>query len=335
MPDTAAYYESDYRILLSQDDEDQIYEVYDDRIIYRTDHQVATLLNKLDFPPGTRLLDYGCAKASTPKRLLDFRSDLEMHLFDVSTMYEDHWLRFLEPQRYAIHHTPAFWHGYFDVVTSFFALEHISEPIKTVQNIAKLLKDDGIFYGIVPDTFGNVADFVVIDHVNHFTAASLYTLLRTADFRDIQIDVEAHRGALVFTARKTGMASTCPDVKATLARSVQLADYWTNLNDNIQNVEHTHLNEPAAIYGSGFYGAYIASVLLIPERIICFLDASPYQQEKHLFGKPIIAPTRLPDSVRVLYIGLNPRIARNVIAQLDWLSKRDINVIYLGNIPDD
>ncbi|MBK6961252.1 MAG: hypothetical protein IPH23_08640 [Gammaproteobacteria bacterium] len=104
--------------------------------------------------------------------------------------------------------------------------------------------------------------------------------MRTADFRDIQIDVEAHRGALVFTARKTGMASTCPDVKATLARSVQLADYWTNLNDNIQNVEHTHLNEPAAIYGSGFYGTYIASVLVIPERIICFLDASPYQQEK-------------------------------------------------------
>jgi hypothetical protein len=329
MPDTKAYYESDYRILLDQDDEDQIYEVRDDNIVYRTDHQVATLLNKIELPTGARFLDYGCAKASTPKRLHVARQDIQFHLFDVSEMYTAYWHRFVEPGRCAIHQTPADWHGRFDIVTSFFALEHIPTPLDTVQRITSLLKDDGVFYGIVPDTFGNVADFVVIDHVNHFTAASLHTLLRTCGFADIQIDAQAHRGALVFTARKQGPATPRPDVATTHIQSAQLARYWTQLSGRIQQAERDHADLPAAIYGSGFYGAYIASVLQAPEQVRCFLDASPFQQDKQLFGKDILAPQTLPESVKVLYVGLNPVIARDVVAKMDWLRERDLKMVFL------
>lgn len=66
LPDTHNYYDSNYRILLDHEDEDQIYLVEGERIVYRTEHQVNTLLSKLDLPCGTRLLDYGCAKASDP-----------------------------------------------------------------------------------------------------------------------------------------------------------------------------------------------------------------------------------------------------------------------------
>lgn len=329
LPDTDTYYESEYRILLDEDDEDQIYEVLDEQIVYRTDHQVTTLLNKLDLPQGSRLLDYGCAKASTPKRLLTSRNDLQVSLFDVSTMYVNYWNHFVEPQQYAVYQTPPLWQGYFDIVTSFFALEHIPEPLGAVQRIASLLKDDGVFYGIVPDTFSNVADFVVIDHVNHFTTTSLHTLLRAAGFKDIQIDATAHRGALVFTARKTGVVSACSNVTAIRNHSEQLARYWSQLDKYIQNSEKAHAHKPAAIYGSGFYGAYIFTALRSPEQVMCFLDASKYQQGKQLFSKSIIAPNQLPKSIRTLYVGLNPNIARDVIAKIDWLQTRELRVIYL------
>lgn len=335
LPDTKAYYESDYRILLDQDDEDQIYEVHGENIIYRTDHQVTTLLNKLDLPVGAKFLDYGCAKASTPKRLQASRPDIQFHLFDVSEMYATYWHRFVEPVRCAIHDTPTLWLGSFDVVTSFFALEHIPTPRDTVQRIAALLADDGVFYGIVPDTFGNVADFVVIDHVNHFTAASLHTLLQTTGFTDIRIDDQAHRGALVFTARKTGPATPCPDVAATRSRTSQLAQYWEQLSDRIQTAEREHADLPAAIYGSGFYGAYIESVLQSRKRVLCFLDASPYQQGKQLFGKNIVPPHSLPESVRVLYVGLNPLIARDAISKIDCLRDRDLKMVFLDQASRD
>jgi SAM-dependent methyltransferase len=329
LPDTSAYYESDYRILLDQDDEDQIYAVQDEKITYRTEHQVATLLGKLQLPDGALLLDYGCAKASTPKRLLSQRADLQVHLFDVSEMYRTYWHRFANIERCAVHHTPACWQQHFDLVTSFFALEHIPEPRDTVTQIASLLNDEGVFYGIVPDTFGNVADFVVIDHVNHFTAPSLHRLLRDAGFRDISIDADAHRGALVFVARKGGAPTPAPSPAQTLSDAQALARYWAALSDRIRSAEARSGDSPAAIYGSGFYGAYIASTLRQPDRVRCFLDRSPYQQGKTLFGKPVVAPELLPGDVRTLYVGLNPTVARAALVSMEWPHKDQMELIYL------
>jgi SAM-dependent methyltransferase len=327
--DTQTFYESDYRILLDHDEEDQIYEVHGERIVYRTDHQVDTLLKKLNLREGARVLDYGCAKAATPRRLLVSRPDLRVYLFDVSAMYLKHWQRFLAEDRWAMRETPIDWLGTFDVVTSFFALEHIPKPVDAVRKVANLLADDGVFYGIVPDTFGNVADFVVIDHVNHFTDCSLHALLREAGFRDIQIDSTVHRGALVFKARKTGPATQSPNLTACINASRQLVSYWRGMDSRIRNAETMYTGLPSAIYGSGFYGSYIFSLLSRPEHVQCFLDASPFQQSKTLFNRNIFAPFDIPENVRVLYIGLNPSIARATAASMSWLSSRDLRLVLL------
>ena len=332
LPDTEDYYETGYRILLDQDDEDQIYEVQSEgKILYRTDHQVATLTQKLDLPTNCRLLDYGCAKASTPRRLLSFRSDIRVHLYDVSSMYTRYWQEFLPTERWAIHDHPVEWFGSFEVVTSFFALEHIPNPLHTVQRISSLLTEDGVFYGIVPDTFGNVADFIVVDHVNHFTDVSLHTLLKLAGFTQINIDANVHRGALVFTARKSGSSTQCPDVTSRLESCGLLARYWAGMTDHVRAAEKINLGVPSAIYGSGFYGAYIASSLEHPERLRCFLDSSPYQQGKVLFGKNILPPRNMPEDIRVLYVGLNPAIARKVMGDMDWLKAcSNIQIVFLN-----
>jgi hypothetical protein len=328
--DTKSYYESEYRIMLDQREEDQIYEVKGGRIVYRTDHQVETLFAKLDLPISARILDYGCAKALTLQRMMTIRSDLQVHLFDVSSMYVPHWQGFLTEDRWAIHDIPNDWSGNFEVVTSFFALEHIPDPINTVRKVAALLDEDGVFYGIVPDTFGNVADFVVIDHVNHFTNCSLHALLKATGFNDIKIDADAHRGALVFTARKSNHLSVTPDLAKCLQASLQLANYWSRLADSIRTAEAEHGSIPSAIYGSGFYGAYITSVLCKPENVTCFLDANPFQQGKTLFKRQVLEPSKLPEDIRLLYIALNPRIARPIVAEMDWLKDRNVQLVFLN-----
>lgn len=328
LPDVDAYYETDYRILLDHEDEDQIYEVKGDRIVYRTEHQLNTLLSKLPLAPKASLLDYGCAKASTPARLLSQRPDLDMHLFDVSEMYTAYWDRIVAPAKRATFRTPENWQSSFDAVTSFFALEHIPEPIDTVRRVAALLKEDGRFYGIVPDTFGNVADFVVIDHVNHFTSASLHVLLRRAGFVDIEIDSHAHRGALVFVAGRSGILTPAPDPKAAVKRSLELAAYWSSIGARIRHAEQTNRNGSSAIYGSGFYGAYIASALSSLERVECFLDRSPFRQGKSMFGKPIVAPEDIPAEIGTLYVGLNPSIARASIGP-DLADKPGLNLVFM------
>lgn len=338
LAETESYYASDYRILLDHDDEDQIYELRDGEIVYRTDHQVDVLRRKIDVPDGAMLLDYGCAKASTPRRLLESCPDLQVHLFDVSDMYLQHWDRFVPPQRRAVNDTPPSWVGRFDVVTSFFALEHIPQPLETVRKIAALLREGGLLYAIVPDTFGNVADFIVIDHVNHFTVPSVDTLLRHAGFDDIRIDSEAHRGALVIVARKAagspaarvGLSPvTAPGLQAVRGKSAQLAAFWSALDKRIRDAERQYANREVAIYGSGFYGAFIFTALQDSSRVRCFLDQSPFQQGKTLFAKSIVKPESLPVDVQVLFVGLNPKIARQTIEQLEWLRDRPVSTVFL------
>jgi SAM-dependent methyltransferase len=323
---TEAFYDVEYRISLDHEDEDQVYEVHGEEILYRTEHQARTLLDKLKLPQGAMLLDYGCAKASTPRYVMRQRPDLQVHLFDVSEMYVAHWDRLVAPERRASYQT---WRGRFDVITSFFALEHIPAPQATVLHVASLLKEDGVFYGIVPDTFGNVADFLVADHVNHFTEPSLHALLSACGFRQIEIDAQVHRGALVFSARRSGAATPQPDVATVRDRSLKLAGYWQSLSGQLLAAERLSAGAPAAVYGSGFYGAYIAGQLARPEQIACFLDRSPFQQGKTRVNKPIVAPEQMPCEVRTLYVGLNPAIAREALADAPWLDRKRVRLVFL------
>ena len=60
--------------------------------------------------------------------------------------------------------------------------------------------------------------------------------------------------------------------------------------------------------------------------MVCFLDQNPHRQGQELLGKPIIAPDALPESVRRLYVGLNPAEAREALDGLDW--GRELEVFY-------
>ena len=84
-----------------------------------------------------------------------------------------------------------------------------------------------------------------------------------------------------------------------------------------------------AIYGSGFYGAWIASTLDRLEPLRCFLDRSPFQQGKTVFDRPVLAPEALPADVSTVFVGLNPKIARAVMAEQDWVRERDVSLVFL------
>ncbi|HEX5337634.1 MAG TPA: hypothetical protein VFW53_04285, partial [Gallionella sp.] len=106
-----SYYDKDYDILVASEEEDQIYEVVDGRNVYRTDHQVVTLLNKIELPPGAKILDYGCAKSSTMHRLADRQIGIQPYLFDVSDRYIPFWKKFLSEDQWATYSIPAAWDG--------------------------------------------------------------------------------------------------------------------------------------------------------------------------------------------------------------------------------
>lgn len=338
MADAVAFYESDYDILVHSEDEDQIYEVKPDGAqVYRTVHQVNVLLDKLPLPPQARILDYGCAKSATIKSLLAQRPDLQPHLFDVSARYIPFWEKFIEPGRWAVHETPAEWQDHFDVVTSFFSMEHMVQPEVSVRKMAAMLKPGGALYCIVPNVATNVADFIVLDHVNHFSAPSLQHLLQGAGLVVESIDDTVHRGAFVVVARRATdprqMAlptDFAQQVQGWLARFQDMASFWANAAGQVRQQEAgLPPYADVAIYGAGFYGAFVVSCLKAPERVVCHLDQNIYLQGRELNGRPIVAPAQLPAHIRHVWAGLNPAHARQIIAQVDALAGRSLSFLFL------
>jgi SAM-dependent methyltransferase len=331
------YYDKYYKLLVESDEEDQIYYIRDREKVFRYDHQVDTLIDLIEIPTNANILDYGCAKATTLKKLVERRSDITPYLFDVSDMYVPFWKTFVDEQNWAIYSVNNRWNGTMDVVTSFFSLEHVSAPKRMLANIWKLLKDDGLFYCIVPDVMQNLADFIVRDHVNHFTRSSIFRLLVDSGFDVQDINTEDHASAMIVIARKSaeedpmGEVSVSDDQRSAISAKVsEMAEYWASLANRIQTFEST-LPESAqmAIYGSGFYGTYIAGCLANQERIKIFLDRDPYRQSKKLYGKAIIDPELMPELINTVFVGLNPAIARQNIEKITSWQARKIQFFYL------
>ena len=324
------YYDEDYKILLDSEEEDQLYRIVDGQIIYRNDHQIRTLLGKSELAPGARVLDYGCAKGAALRRLLELRPDVAGCLYDISSMYRPFWERFRRPGDWAIAALPASWEASFDLVMSYFVFEHVIDLRSTLSEVRWLLKPDGVFHFIVPNVYANPCDFVVSDHVHHFSRQSLEDCLRRHGLSPLEIDETAHESAFVVRACPAGKSEESvqpgPDTTQPLAQRVaEMARLWEHAAHGIRSFEQRQqaASAPAAIYGSGFYGSFIASCLERLDRVECFLDMNPFRQGKQLFGKPVIPPDKLDPSCSAVYVGLNPRIARSSIAKVTgWESRR-------------
>ncbi len=330
------YYKSDYDILVESEEEDQIYEMINGQPLYRTEHQVSTLLKKIDLPSGTKILDYGCAKSSTMRELKNRNPKVEVHLFDVSERYISFWRKFLSEDHWETYVIPSAWDGMFDVVTSFFSLEHMAHPQDALRQIFRVTKMNGIFYGVIPNVFSNTADMVVVDHVNHFTAISLTHLLHNNGFEVIELDDVSHRGALVFKARKVKNLSIVEEVTKSnklqdLFKKVnEVAKFWQDIGAKVKDFELSiQNNDQVAIYGAGFYGAFITSCLKHPEKISFIIDQSPFLQGRKVNGITVIPPNELPQEIKVVLVGFNPAHARRLINEISEFSNRQLTFFFL------
>jgi hypothetical protein len=207
-----------------------------------------------------------------------------------------------------------------------------------------------MLYGVVPDTYQNVADFVVADHVNHFSVASLTRLLDETGFTVREVDDQAHVGALVFVARKAGnngagLAENGNRTRRVAAdaglrargdlqpvhalgglmdRAAAIAAYWTGYQERVRNFEQAHGSAGrSAIYGAGFYGTWLATCLAQPQHVACFVDQNPFLHGTIHWDRPIVGPEQLPDDVQTVYVGLNPANARAAIQSITiWHGRR-------------
>jgi cyclopropane fatty-acyl-phospholipid synthase-like methyltransferase len=328
------YYDKQYEFFNQSEEDDVLYKVVDGKKIFRQQHQVDTLVSKIQFKSGMKVLDYGCAKGTVMKRLSASNPDVISYLFDVSQMYVHLWEKFLPSDRYASYHPKDEWNGIFDVITSFFAFEHTPDPIKELLTIKSLLKPDGVFYCIVPNVFENTGDFIVADHVHHYSEISLRYMFAKAGFQTIEVDSQSHFAAFIIIGKNTDARSipyeiSQVDLKHTNKACLEMADYWSNLQFKIRSFEKECSDREAAIYGAGVYGNFIATCVKNFNNVKYFIDQNPLLNGKEMMSKPIIQPSDLPQEVTKVYIGLNPKIAQKAINNIEDWKQREYEFFFL------
>ena len=335
LPNLNEYYAHEYAINISSEDDDQIYAVVDGKPVFRAEHQAAVLLSKVDLFPGCRVLDYGCAKAPTLKKILSIRPKIEAFLFDVTDKYVPFWNCFPKRPAWSVHQPDPSWIGTLDIVLSFYALEHVSDLHAALAHVKSLLKPGGLFYFVVPNVYLNAADFIVADHVNHFSPGSLHMLLAGAGFCQIDVDSVSHDAAFVVTARLQIGANIEEEAKrfegtATFSAAREMAQYWREISRRIEEFEATtQATDVVAIYGAGFYGNLIASLMKNPGGIACFVDQNPHLQGSEVWGKKVFSPVNLPQHVTLVLVGLNPRKAHAIIESITNWHSRALDFFYL------
>jgi SAM-dependent methyltransferase len=336
LPNLQEYYANEYEISRSSEDDDQLYKILDGKPLYRSDQQAAVLQEKVDLFTGCCVLDYGCAKAPTLKKVVMNNPDIEPFLFDVTDKYLTFWEQFPNQAKYALFQPDNSWKDSMDVVLSFYALEHIADLNEAINNIKSLLKVGGVFYFIVPNVYANIADFIVADHINHFSKNSLTWLLSKEGFEDIVVDDQVHDAAFVVTAKLSEKVELIPvevnkqEIDKCYSLSLEMADYWKEILERILLFEKGMGDHSVvAIYGAGFYGHFIASSLSGLEKLCCFVDQNKFLHGLKIDDKPVLLPEELPKEVTHLLIGLNPRIARESIESIDYWKNRQISFFYL------
>jgi SAM-dependent methyltransferase len=332
------YYAEEYEINLTSEDDDQLYGVINGQPVYRSVHQANILMEKVKFKHGWRVLDYGCAKSQTLKKVLGHNFDINPFMFDVTDKYIPYWQAFPKAAEWSTHTPIRDWDGTMDVVLSFYALEHVADLHEAVANIKKLLKPRGIFYFLVPNAYENTADFIVADHINHFSRSSLSALLSRNGFTDIDIDATSHEASFVVSATlarenecdSVGFAGIdAAEIRENKDAAMKMAGYWSDVVGRIQAFEELIDEGALAIYGAGFYGNFIATAMKHPEKIICFVDQNRHLQNTNIRNRPILSPDNIPAEVQHVLVGMNPQRARDNIAQIESWKSRNLNYFFL------
>jgi len=340
------YYKNTYEVGRLNEIDDQLYAMDGDKPIFRAEHQARVACQKLAITEDVRVLDYGCGKSLTMMRICEIMPSLQPFLYDVSDKYLPIWTTFTRPEHCFVRDIPKSAKDSFDIVTSFYALEHILDLKESLASIRGCLKPGGVFYFIVPNVLINLADFVVADHVNHFLPSSLRAMLKVNGFDCIEVDDGVHFAAYVVTARKTEgeRASTAgsPPISAQESHTYpvderkqdqlyEISEFWASQQERLTSrLASLPVDSSVAIYGAGFYGTYLRNLLEASGRTPALIvDQNPFLQGTCIADVPVVSPGELPESIDTLLVGLNPKNAKEIVQGIDGWQGRKLDCIYL------
>ncbi len=188
-----------------------------------------------------------------------------------------------------------------DVIVMFHVLEHLPRPVAVLQRLAKLstaktrlVVEVPVFEDIIRLAFGDVSGFLTVQHLTHFSIASLHNVLRRAGWNPIQsVSMEDYVGFRVVAEPASRL-----DFRPERADHSLVMNYMSGWYATISDVEARiqKLHAPHCILrGGGLQTEYLYQLtsMFAGERDFVIIDKDPLKQGKNWRGIPILGPEHL------------------------------------------
>jgi hypothetical protein len=305
--DWAEYYRTQYDATLTDGGADELVTTKDGSTVFRTDHDFELYRTAVlaHLAPSAAILEFGAGHGRIVSRTLA-AGFANVTAFDVGERYGASLREHLMAEQVFIGARP---NGQYDVIATFFVLEHDVDPRGSLTYMRSVAKEGAVLYVVVPNYARNPADLACADHVQHFHPDRLAALLREVGFEPDRVDTESSIGATIVTARAAARTTAEPDWAALREASQAAAEPYLALRRRLTERTRVLAEEPGVyLYGAGFYGTLAAS-MLSGVRIRGVFDQNPRKEGMERLGTRVAAPPGPEARYEApLLVCLNPEI---------------------------
>jgi len=260
-------------------------------------------------------LDYGCGKGAFLRAFSHKVSNWELVGLDQTEVNRAHIEQIPEASYMAIAIKDL--HGHFDLISLVHVLEHIVNPMATLNDLRGKLAPNGSIFIQVPHLLENPFDIAIADHCSHFTVPSLTWLLEQSGYEVIDVRTDWVRKEVSAVARCAASSPATSVEKVWAGQPISQLDAseivkWLEAVSG--DLGDLRVNEIRL----GILGTTNAALwvdLESDQNLDFFVDESPLRHGKHFYGKSVLPPEAVPQNALV-YLPFVPSIAKPIADRL-------------------
>ncbi|WP_455757111.1 class I SAM-dependent methyltransferase [Sulfurimonas sp.] len=248
-----------------------------------------------------KILDIGTGNGAFLKKFQKKFPTWEMYGQDLQDNSKDSILQIISEDRF-IHDEIKNIDEKFNIISVIHVLNHIVDLELFIEDIQKLLSDDGQLIIQVPYILKSISDLVIIESINHFSKYSIDKLL-SKYFKNIFISNEVQGEMTIIASNKffykeNSFQENVTDVYDIENKFNLLVSYLINNKETIN------------IFGTSPLGVYCSKVQ--EDKIAYFIDEDESKIGKSILNKMVVHPKDTLDDIKIILPFFDEEIVKKI-----------------------
>ena len=183
----------------------------------------------------------------------------------------------------------------YDLITLFHVLEHVDDIFKLFKFITSALTPAGQVLIQVPYHVCNPFDFIIADHLWHFSKKSIVSLLEKTNFTVNYIGNELLEKELTILAIPATPAKSLIIANET-GQEIETIAWLLKYKLYLDSLKKDNLR--LAVYGTGPAGAWTGAIL--GDTVVAYVEDDPARVHSTFNTKPVLSPLEIDKSVPIV-----------------------------------